>query len=107
MGWFHNTELNEIQALIERGEVSIIKEAQTKLKARLDKRFNKKELEKVINNIGINLESFSDFQKGAEFELTRNNQDQALKSIKNAKISLKKLKTNIKHLVEIEKILED
>jgi hypothetical protein len=104
MGWFHNTELDEIQSLIELGKT---KQAQAKLKLRISKRFNKKELGEVINNIGINLENFSDFQRGVEFELKRNDPEKALKAIKNAKGSLKKVKSNIKHLVEVETILEN
>ncbi len=104
MGWFHKTELDEIQSLIELGKT---KQAQAKLKSRFKSRFSKKELGEILNNLGINLENFLDFQRGTEFELQRKNSEKALKSIKAAKKSLKKLKSNINHLVKIEKILED
>ena len=45
--------------------------------------------------IDANIENFLDFQKGAEFELGRNNQERALKNIKAAKSALTRLKKNI------------
>jgi hypothetical protein len=104
MGWFHKNELDKIQQLIELGELP---EAQKELKARLKRRFAKRKLGEVMNDIGVNIENFLDFQRGVEFELERNNQERALKNIKAAKRSLNALKKNIKHLVEVEMILEN
>ena len=104
MGWFHNTELNEIQELIELGKLP---EAQTKLKARFKRRFDKKELSEVMLAIDANFENFLDFQKWIEFQLKQGNQERALKDVKAAKRTLKRLKKNINHLVNVEKILEE